>query len=220
MSRTGSAQTHGPGVGGSSTHAPGAGVEAAPAPSIADPVPVGLAGFALTTFVLSAINAGFFGGMPALPVVLGVAAFYGGLVQLLAGMWAFRAGETFPAVAFSSYGGFWLSYFFLVLVVSPGLSPAVAGPATALYLIGWAIFTFYMTIAATRTNVALLWVFITLTATFVLLALAELGVAAAVLGPIGGYVGIACAVIAWYVSFAHVTNATFGRTVVPTGPLA
>lgn len=196
--------------------------QTAPTPTIADPVPIGLAGFAMTTFVLSAVNSGFFGGQTALPVVLGLTAFYGGLVQLLAGMWAFRKGETFPALAFSSYGGFWLSYFFLVQFIVPsGAIPAsVAGSATALYLIGWAIFTFYMTIAALRTSAAVLWVFITLTATYVLLVLAELGVAAGTLLPIGGYVGITCAVTAWYVSFAHVTNATFKKDVVPTWPLA
>jgi uncharacterized protein len=85
---------------------------AASAPSIADPVPVGIAGFAMTTFILSCVNAGFFGGTASTPMVLGLAMFYGGLVQLLAGLWAFRRGETFVAVAFCSYGGgFWLSYF-------------------------------------------------------------------------------------------------------------
>jgi uncharacterized protein len=121
--------------------------------SIADPVPVGIAGFAMTTFILSCINAGFFGGTAATPMVLGLAIFYGGLVQLLAGMWAFRRGETFVAVAFCSYGGgFWLSYFFLTYYIAPHLSHAAAGNAIGLYLIGWAIFTFYMTIAALKTS--------------------------------------------------------------------
>jgi succinate-acetate transporter protein len=100
------------------------------APSLADPVPVGIAGFAMTTFILSCVNAGFFGGTPATPMVLGLAIFYGGLVQLLAGMWAFRRGETFAAVAFCSYGGgFWLSYFFLVYFIAPHLAASVAGNA-------------------------------------------------------------------------------------------
>jgi succinate-acetate transporter protein len=181
---------------------------------------VGIAGFAMTTFVLSCVNAGFFGGTAAAPVVLGLAIFYGGLVQLLAGLWAFRRGETFVAVAFCSYGGgFWLSYFFLSYFIAPHLHASVAGNAIGLYLIGWAIFTFYMTIAALRTSAAVLWVFITLTATYVLLALAELGVATSSLLPIGGYVGITCGVTAWYIAFAHVTNATFGRELIPTWPL-
>jgi uncharacterized protein len=198
----------------------GAAPAAARAPGIADPVPVGIAGFAMTTFVLSCVNAGFFSGTAGTPMVLGLAMFYGGLVQLLAGLWAFRRGETFVAVAFCSYGGgFWLSYFFLVYFIAPHLAPSVAGNAIGLYLLGWLIFTFYMTIAALKTNLAVLWVFITLTATYLLLCLAELGVATATLLPIGGYVGITCGVTAWYVAFAHVANATFGRELIPTWPL-
>ena len=189
--------------------------------SIADPVPVGIAGFGMTTFILSCINAGFFGGTQATPMVLGLAIFYGGVVQLLAGMWAFRRGETFVAVAFSSYGGgFWLSYFFLVYFIAPHLAPSVAGDAVGLYLLGWLIFTFYMTIAALKTNAAVLWVFITLTATYLLLTLANLCINPSDLLPIGGYVGITCGVAAWYVAFAHVTNATYGRELIPTWPLS
>lgn len=189
-------------------------------PSIADPVPVGIAGFAMTTFILSCINAGFFPGIAGTPMVLGLAIFYGGLVQLLAGLWAFRRGETFVAVAFCSYGGgFWLSYFFLVYFIVPHLPASVVGNAIGLYLLGWLIFTAYMTVAALRTNLAVLGVFLTLTATFLLLTLAELGVATSTLLPIGGYVGITCGVIAWYVAFAHVTNATFSRELIPTWPL-
>jgi len=188
--------------------------------SIADPVPVGIAGFGMTTFILSCVNAGFFGGASAAPMVLGLAIFYGGLVQLLAGMWAFRRGETFVAVAFCSYGGgFWLSYFFLTWFIAPHLSPSVAGNAVGLYLLGWLIFTFYMTIAALKTNLPVLAVFVTLTATYLLLVLAKLGIDPADLLPIAGYVGIACGVTAWYVAFAHVTNATFGRELIPTWSL-
>jgi uncharacterized protein len=95
----------------------------------------------------------------------------------------------------------------------------VAGNAAGLYLLGWLIFTFYMTIAALRTNVAVLSVFITLTATYLLLVLANFGVATSSLVPIAGYVGITCGVAAWYVAFAHVVNATFARDLVPTRPL-
>jgi uncharacterized protein len=201
--------------------ATGAAEPRASVPSIADPVPVGIAGFAMTTFVLSCVNAGFFGGTADTPMVLGLAMFYGGLVQLLAGLWAFRRGETFAAVAFCSYGGgFWLSYFFLVEFIAPHLAPSVAGNAIGLYLLGWLIFTFYMTIAALKTNIAVLWVFITLTATYLLLCLAELGINRGGLLPIGGYVGITCGVAAWYVAFAHVTNATFGKELIPTWPLS
>lgn len=201
----------------STSPAPGA---ATRLPGLADPVPLGIAGFAMTTFALSCVNAGFFGGAASGPMVLGLAIFYGGLVQLLAGMWAFRRGETFVAVAFSSYGGgFWLSYFFLSYFIAPHLAPSVAGDAVGLYLLCWLIFTFYMTIAALRTNAAVLAVFVTLSATYLLLVLAELGVATTSLTQIGGYVGITCGVAAWYVAFAHVVNAAFGRDLVPTRPL-
>lgn len=207
------------GVSENATTSPAAGT-AARLPGLADPVPLGIAGFGMTTFALSCVNAGFFGGTGSAPMVLGLALFYGGLVQLLAGMWAFRRGETFVAVAFSSYGGgFWLSYFFLDYFIAPHLAPSVAGDAIGLYLLCWLIFTFYMTIAALRTNVAVLAVFVTLTATYLLLVLAELGVATSSLQQIGGYVGIACGVTAWYVAFAHVVNAAFGRDLVPTRPL-
>ncbi|MGH3422898.1 MAG: acetate uptake transporter, partial [Streptosporangiaceae bacterium] len=96
----------------------------------------------------------------------------------------------------------------------------VAGDAVGLYLLGWLIFTFYMTIAALKTSAAVLCVFITLTATYLLLTLAELGTDPADLLPIGGYVGITCGVAAWYVAFAHVTNATWGRELIPTRPLS
>lgn len=189
-------------------------------PGIADPVPVGIAGFGMTTFALSCVNAGFFGGTASTPMVLGLALFYGGLVQLLAGMWAFRKGETFAAVAFCSYGGgFWPSYFFLVWFIAPKLPASVAGDAIGLYLLCWLIFTAYMTIAALRTNVAVLCVFVTLTATYLLLVLAELGKATSTILPIAGYVGITCGVAAWYVAFSHVVNATFDRDLVPTRPL-
>ena len=123
-------------------------------------------------------------------------------------------------MAFCSYGGgFWLSYFFLVYFIAPHLATSVAGDAVGLYLLGWLIFTFYMTIAAVKTNAAVLAVFVTLTTTYLLLTLAELGVATSSLLPIGGYVGITCGVTAWYVAFAHVTNATFGRELIPTWPL-
>jgi uncharacterized protein len=96
----------------------------------------------------------------------------------------------------------------------------VAGDAVGLYLLGWLIFTFYMTMAALKTNAAVLWVFITLTATYLLLVLAELGINPSDLLPIAGYVGITCGVAAWYVAFAHVTNATFRRKLIPTWPLS
>jgi succinate-acetate transporter protein len=190
----------------------------APAPeSIADPGPLGLAGFASTTFVLSSFNAHLI-DQNLLTVVLPLALFYGGLIQLLAGMWEFRKGNTFGATAFGSYGAFWLSYAAYVKFVVASLPPSTAHQATGLYLLVWAVFTVYMTVAALRTNAALLAVFTALSATFVLLAIAEFA-QSTVTTKVGGWLGLVTAVLAWYASFAVVTNSTWKRVVVPVGPL-
>src|SRR3954453_6057177 len=144
----------------------------APEPAIADPGPLGLAGFAATTFVLSSFNAHLIDA-DLLPVVLPLALFYGGLVQLLAGMWEFRKGNTFGATAFCSYGAFWLSYAAYVKFVAGDLPADTAHQATGLYLLIWAIFTVYMTVAALRTNGATFAVFVTLSLTFIVLTIAE-----------------------------------------------
>src|SRR4051794_11065540 len=130
---------------------------------IADPGPLGLAAFALTTFVLSMFNADLV-GKGGEPVVLGLALAYGGLGQLLAGMWEFKTGNTFGAVAFTSYGAFWISYFVLVqFIVSKKVIPtADVGHAIGLYLISWGIFTSYMFIASLRTTAAISLVFLLL----------------------------------------------------------
>src|SRR4051794_25028112 len=123
---------------------------------LADPGPLGLAAFALTTFVLSMFNADLV-GKGGEPVVLGLAVAYGGLAQLLAGMWEFRTGNTFGAVAFTSYGAFWLSFFVFVTFFEdklPAKDAGVAGHAVGLYLIAWGIFTAYMFIASLRTTAA------------------------------------------------------------------
>src|SRR6266576_1182260 len=134
----------------------------------ADPGPLGLAGFAMSTFVLSMFNADLVnkGGEP---VVLGLALAYGGIVQLLAGMWEFRTGNTFGAVAFSSFGAFWLSYWALVTFIAGGIPEANLGDAVGLYLIAWGIFTLYMFVASLRTTAAVAVVFGLLTVTFFLL---------------------------------------------------
>src|SRR6476619_6598239 len=128
-------------------------VQFVPSP-LADPGPLGLAAFALTTFVLSMFNADLV-GKGGEPVVLGLAVAYGGLAQLLAGMWEFRTGNTFGAVAFTSYGAFWLSFFVLVQWLVTDIPAADAGNAIGLYLIAWGIFTTYMFVASLRTTAAI-----------------------------------------------------------------
>ena len=183
----------------------------------ADPAPLGLAGFAMTTFVLSMFNANFVGSGGE-PVVLGLALAYGGLAQLLAGMWEFRNSNTFGAVAFSSYGAFWISFWVLVTFFAPSIPAADAGHAIGLYLWAWAIFTTYMFVASLRTTGAVALVFFLLSVTFILLGAGNSGGHETVIHW-GGYIGIATAVAAWYASFAVVTNSTFGRTVLPVWPL-
>jgi hypothetical protein len=151
-------------------------------------------------------------------VVLPLALFYGGLAQLLAGMWEFKKNNTFGALAFSSYGSFWLAFAAYVKFVGPGLPAAQAHEATGLFLLAWAIFTAYMIVASLRTTRVVLAVFVLLTITFLLLAVGNLGNHATVIKA-GGWAGLLTAVAAWYGSMAGVTNATWGRAVLPTWPV-
>jgi succinate-acetate transporter protein len=187
----------------------------------ADPGPLGLAGFAGTTFVLSIFNANLVSSKGEL-VVLGLAFAYGGLAQLIAGIWEFRTGNTFGAVAFCSFAAFWISFFFLLR-----LTPAdgVTSNGVAVYLYMWAIFTSYMFVASLRTTGAVALVFLLLAITFFLLAIGNAalsGGTATTNGTIklGGWIGLATAIAAWYASMAGVVNSTFGRVVMPVFPLS
>jgi succinate-acetate transporter protein len=186
--------------------------------SIADPGPLGLAAFALTTFMLSVFNAGLITTAGLESVVLPVALFYGGIAQLAAGMWEFKKANTFGALAFSSYGAFWLSFAALVKFVAPGLPPASAHQAVGLFLLAWTIFTVIMTIAAVRVSGAVLGVFVVLTLTFVFLTAGEFATNAS-LAKIGGWLGLLTAALAWYTALAGVTSATYKRSVLPTWPV-
>src|SRR6478736_247849 len=141
---------------------------------IADPGPLGLAAFAMTTFVLSMFNADLI-GKGGEPIVLGLALSYGGLAQVLAGMWEFRTGNTFGAVAFTSFGAFWLSYWAFVQFYAKTVPAADAGHAVGLYLIAWGIFTTYMLVASLRTTAAITTVFLLLAVTFLLLGIGNAG---------------------------------------------
>jgi succinate-acetate transporter protein len=184
---------------------------------IADPGPLGLAGFAATTFFLSAVNAGL---LPKTVegAVFGLAIFYGGIGQLLAGMWEFTKGNTFGALAFSSYGAFWLSFWYLVTHL-PKASASDLNKAIGTYLLIWTIFTVYMFVASMRTSGAIMAVFLLLALTFLFLMLGAYGGSAG-LTKLGGWLGLATAVVAWYTSLAGVFNATAKRAVLPTMPRA
>jgi succinate-acetate transporter protein len=188
--------------------------------TFADPAPLGLAGFAMTTIVLSFANANIIKETGAITLVLGLAAFYGGIAQFAAGLFEFRRGNTFGATAFGSYGAFWLSYWWIVTHLTAASGDVHQG--LGLFLIAWAIFTGYMTIAALRTSGAVLAVFVSLTITFLFLGLGQFQ--NGLPGPdsltkVGGWLGIVTGVLAWYASAATVINATHRRDLLPTLPL-
>jgi succinate-acetate transporter protein len=180
--------------------------------TVADPAALGLAGFAMTTFVLSLANAGFIEGAGS--AVLGLALFYGGIAQLLAGMWEFVKGNTFGAVAFSSYGAFWLAFWWLL--TNPSAEKAAGSAGVGAFLLAWTIFTAFMTIGAIKSSKVVLLVFIALTLTFLLLTIGAFS-GSAVASHIGGYLGLITALLAWYGSAASVINSTWKRTVLPVG---
>lgn len=176
----------------------------------ANPAPLGLAGFALTTWMLSMMNAGWY---PAagIGLVLALAFAYGGLAQLVAGILEYANGNTFGTVAFFSYGAFWLSFALFAGYYGKG----VPGPFVAWYLLMWGFFTFYMWLGAIKINTALNLVFLALWLTFVLLAAGAFGVGS--LTQIGGYVGLITALLAFYASAAQVINEVHGKVVLPLG---
>jgi succinate-acetate transporter protein len=184
----------------------------------ANPAPLGLAGFGLTTVVLSCINAGLLTGDTATltAVVVPLAFAYGGVAQLIAGILEFKNGNTFGTVAFTSYGLFWWWYAFLIWTVGAGWIKAPAGNAVGLTLLMWGVFTLYMWIPTFRVNVALWSIFGLLWITFFLLAGADFGMGAG-WRMAGGWLGLLTGLDALYLSFAEVTNATFDRIVLPVG---
>lgn len=184
------------------------GVTPYPKRQFGNPAPIGLSGFALTTFVLSLYNAQAM-GIKVPNVVVSSATFYGGAVQFLAGMWELLLGNTFGATALTSYGSFWISYS-SIFIKSFGITEAykdktMMNNAIGLYLVGWAIFTFMLTLVTAKSTVAFFSLFFSLMITFILLAAGEftgkVGVTRA-----GGVIGCICAIIAWYNAYAGVAN--------------
>jgi uncharacterized protein len=190
---------------------------AASASAIADPGPLGLGAFALTTFILSVFNAGLL-NVGVESIVLSVAFFYGGGAQLLAGMWEFRKGNTFGATAFTSYAAFWLAYWGIGRFFAParGTTLSDVNHAVGVFLLAWTIFTVYMCIAAMRTSLAVFGVFVVLALTFLALTIGKFADSSSVT-KLGGWLGLLTAVLAWYASFAVVTNETWKRVVLPVG---
>jgi succinate-acetate transporter protein len=184
-------------------------------PKFANPAPLGLAGFALTTFLLNLHNAGLISIGAALPVGL----FYGGLAQLVAGFLEFRTGNTFGMTAFGSYGAFWISLASMVLMqVNKWLPPEAVQGWLLATLVAWTIFTAVLLVATFRHSKALVWVFATLTILFILLDV-QAWTGNQLVGRIAGWEGIFCALTAWYLMAAILLNDSFGRVVLPVGPL-
>ena len=183
-------------------------------PPVADPAPLGLAAFALTTFLLSAKNAHWTDGTDAW---LGYALAYGGFTQLLAGMWEFRNRNVFGATAFSTYGGFWIGLGLYALLVAPtAASPTQISNDEGWILLAFAIFNTYMLLWSTQVNEAVLGVFLTLEATEIILFVGNFTQSAQTI-KIGGYVGVLTALVAWYASAAGVINGMMRTTVLWVG---
>jgi succinate-acetate transporter protein len=182
---------------------------------LANPAALGLGGFALTTFVLNVHNAGLIDIGAALPLGL----FYGGLAQLVAGFLEFRTGNTFGMTAFCSYGAFWIALASMVIMEMNKLIPAdKAGGWLLTTLVAWTVFTFVLWIGSFKHNKALIWVFTTLLILFILLDIA-VKTGNPMITHVAGWEGIFCAGTAWYLMAAIIINDSFGRTVLPIGPI-
>jgi len=191
-------------------------VVAAPPLAVADPAPLGLAAFALTTFLLSAANAHWMTSATG-DAWLGYAFAYGGLGQLLAGIYEFRNKNVFGATAFSTYAGFWIGLGLWLLLVAPhAASATAANHDLGWILLAFAIFNTYMLLWSTAVNGAVFGVFLTLEATEIVLFIGFLSNSSGTI-KIGGYVGILTALCAWYASAAGVISGMKGRPVLPVG---
>jgi len=187
------------------------------APVTANPTVLGLAGFALSTFILSMFNAHLV-NTAGMPVLFGVILFYGGIAQFLAGMWEFRTGNTFAATVFGSYGAFWLSLWAFQTLYAKTIPAGALNHAVGLYLWAWAGFTAMLFVASLRTNAAVATTVALLVATEIVLAIGNDGNSLSVI-KIGGYVGLATAAVAWYTMWAILLEFMWKRPILPVFPL-
>jgi len=180
---------------------------------LANPAPLGLMGFGMTTILLNIHNAGFF---PLGSMVLAMGLFYGGLAQIIAGFLEFKKGNTFGLTAFTSYGCFWLSLVGLIALPKMGLAEPTPEGFMAWYLCLWGVFTFFMFLGTLRGNTASKFIFGSLTVLFFLLAARD-WLESPTVGLLAGYEGLACGASACYLAMAEVLNETYGRTILPVG---
>jgi uncharacterized protein len=179
----------------------------------ANPAPLGLLGFGLTTILLNLHNAGFF---PLDSMIMGMGVFVGGVAQVIAGMQEWKKGNTFGATAFTAYGLFWIALVSTWVLPAMGLSRASAPAEMGWFLLLWGLFTTGMFVGTLRLNRALQVVFATLAALFFLLAIRDFS-GSAVIGVVAGWTGIVCGLSAFHTAIAQVLNEVYGRTVMPIG---
>ena len=182
-----------------------------------NPSALAFSAFAGTTFLLSWVNAGLIN-----PSVLATAAatgwVFGGAIQIAVAFWLFRNNHLFPAVTFGAFGAFWVSFSLYATLYVPGLPPTERGPATALFLVPWVIFSFYMLIGSFKTNVAIVIAFVLVEATLIPGIIGDANNSESATH-LGGYCGIALAIVVWYIAAAEVINHQFNRTILPLIPL-
>jgi uncharacterized protein len=183
----------------------------------ANPAPLGLLGFGMTTVLLNFHNAGFY-ELNSMILAMGIC--YGGVAQIIAGIMEWKKGGTFASTAFISYGFFWLSFVTLVLLpkIIPSVTPS-AENAVATYLAMWGIFTAVMFVGTFRLNRSLQFVFGSLTILFFLLAYGDFTDAGASFKQFTGYEGLVCGFSAIYTGLAQVLNELYGKVVLPLGPV-
>lgn len=179
----------------------------------ANPAPLGLLGFGMTTVLLNIHNAGFF---PINPMIIAMGIFYGGIAQVIAGVLEWKKNNTFGTTAFTSYGLFWLSFAALNLLPMMGLGEPTSPEAMAAYLFMWGLFTLVLFIGTFRINRALQVVFGTLALLFFLLSLGDFTGSEMII-TIAGYEGIFCGFSAIYAGLAQVINELYGKSLMPIG---
>jgi succinate-acetate transporter protein len=179
----------------------------------ANPAPLGLMGFGMTTVLLNLHNAGIF-SLSSMILAMGI--FYGGMAQIFAGWMEWKKGNTFGTTAFTSYGLFWLTLVYLIIMPSWNIAKPIDQGGFVAYLFLWGLFTFVMWIATLKHNKALQVVFFTLFVLFWLLAI-EKGTESELIGRIAGWEGIFCGLSAIYLALAQVLNETYGKVVLPIG---
>ena len=180
---------------------------------LANPAPLGLAGFGITTLLLNVVNAEII-SKDAIGMVLPVGLFYGGLAQFMAGMWEAKKNNTFGFTAFSSYGAFWMAFAVMEILMINGALKPVSHEGLTVFLVAWGIFTTYMFIGTIKISVALMVVFAGLAILFYLLAWGQHN---ADVHKFAGYEGLFTAGAALYASAAGVINETWGRNLLPLG---